>query len=142
MIAKETVELITFMALGFMGFLVLWATIERLIYFRGLNLAKYDSKDKLEVDLTSNFTLIATIASNAPYVGLLGTVFGIMISFYEIGQTGEIDAGSVMTGLALALKATAMGLLVAIPSAISYNLLDRKAEVIATKWEIGEAQKV
>lgn len=135
MIEKDAVELITFIVLGFMGFLVLWATIERIMFFGKIDIKSYQKKELLETDLTRNFTLIATIASNAPYVGLLGTVFGIMISFYNIGLVGQVDAGAVMTGLALALKATAFGLLVAIPAAISYNLLARKAEVLIAKWE-------
>lgn len=135
MIEKDTVEFFTIIILGFMGFLTLWATIERLLFFAKISLETYTKKELLEIDLTRNFSLIATIASNAPYVGLLGTVFGIMISFYNIGTVGQVEAGAVMTGLALALKATAIGLLVAIPSTISYNLLARKVEVLLAKWE-------
>lgn len=141
MIEKDIVETITFIILGFMGFLALWATIERVLFFAKVDLYNYTKKELLETDLTRNFTLIATIANNAPYVGLLGTVFGIMISFYNIGLVGQIDASAVMTGLALALKATALGLLVAIPATVSYNLLARKAEVLISRWEADENQK-
>ena len=80
--------------------------------------------------------MIYTIASNAPYVGLLGTVAGIMITFYTIGEAGLTDTREVMVGLALALKATGLGLVVAIPSMIFYNLLARRAEVLLAQWEI------
>ena len=89
---------------------------------------------ELEIALTNNLTTISTIGANAPYVGLLGTVLGIMITFYDIGQGGKIDANTVMLGLALALKATAAGLLVAIPSIMFYNGLLRKVEVLKSLW--------
>ena len=101
----------------------------------------YDNKTELEIELSKNLTLIATIGSNAPYVGLLGTVFGIIMTFVQIGQSGMVDTTSIMTGLALALQATAGGLLVAIPSIIFYNLLMRKSEVLVAKWEILQEKK-
>ena len=73
------------------------------------------------------------IYSNAPYVGLLGTVIGIMLTFYDMGSTGAIDAGRIMTGLSLALKATALGLAVAIPTLISYNGLQRAMNVASRR---------
>ena len=59
-----------------------------------------------------------------------------MLTFHEIGRSGQIDAASVMTGLALALKATALGLLVAIPSMLSYNGLVARAEALRAHWKI------
>lgn len=53
-----------------------------------------------------------------------------------MGESGNMDVKNIMTSLALALKATAMGLVVAIPSMFFYNHLSRKVEVIVTKWEI------
>jgi biopolymer transport protein ExbB len=89
----------------------------------------------LNVALTRNLTWISTIGSNAPYVGLLGTVFGILITFYDIGQSSNIEPAAIMTGLALALKATAAGLLVAIPSIMIYNGLLRKVDVLSANWK-------
>ena len=82
---------------------------------------------------TKNFTTLYIIYSNAPYVGLLGTVIGIMLTFYDMGSTGAIDAGRIMTGLSLALKATALGLAVAIPTLISYNGLQRAMNVASRR---------
>jgi len=59
-----------------------------------------------------------------------------MLTFYDIGQTGQIDTQSVMVGLALALKATALGLFVAIPAMIFYNLLVAKAERLVSHWKL------
>ena len=122
--------------LAFMSFLSLFFYIERLIFYRNIDLQKYKHLKHLEIDLTKNITIISSIASNSVYIGLLGTVFGIIITFYMMGQTGEIDVKSIMSSLALALKATAMGLIVAIPSMFFYNHITRKLEVLNNLWEI------
>jgi biopolymer transport protein ExbB len=132
---------------GVMGILILmsivslWLFIERMMYFGNLRVSDYETKDELELDLGDNVSTIATIGSNAPYVGLLGTVLGIMITFYSLGDVGAVDPKKIMTGLALALKATALGLVVAIPSIIFYNILLRKMERILTQWEIDAHKK-
>lgn len=132
-------DLLDFGILGFLGFLsilVLCLILERIYIFKKINFANYGDKRTLEIDLTKNLTLIATIGSNAPYVGLLGTVGGIMLTFIEIGQNDMVNTQAIMTGLALALKATALGLIVAIPAIVAYNLLLRKSEILLLKWEI------
>jgi len=73
-------------------------------------------------------------------VGLLGTVLGIMLTFSTIGREGLADTSKIMIGLALALKATAIGLLVAIPSIIFYNLLLRRVKEIIFKWEMKDGR--
>jgi biopolymer transport protein ExbB len=122
--------------LAFMGFLSLWFYIERLIFFKNINLKDYKHKERLEIDITRHTTIISSIASNSVYIGLLGTVFGIIITFYSMGQSGEIDVKIIMSSLALALKATALGLIVAIPSMFFYNHLVRKIEVLDNLWNI------
>ncbi|MBD3809870.1 MAG: TonB-system energizer ExbB [Sulfuricurvum sp.] len=119
-----------------MSIVSLWLFIERLMAYKSLKVEEYQTKEELELDLGDHVSTIATIGSNAPYVGLLGTVLGIMITFYSLGDVGAVDPNKIMTGLALALKATAMGLVVAIPSIIFYNILLRKMERIVTMWEI------
>lgn len=132
---------------GVMGILVLmsivslWLFIERMMYFGNVRISDYETKDELELDLGDNLSTIATIGSNAPYVGLLGTVIGIMITFYSLGDMGAVDPKKIMTGLALALKATALGLVVAIPSIVFYNILLRKIERLLTQWEIASHKK-
>ncbi|HEX5709941.1 MAG TPA: TonB-system energizer ExbB [Sulfuricurvum sp.] len=115
--------------------------IERMMSYGSIRVEEYESKDELELELGNNVTTIATIGSNAPYVGLLGTVLGIMITFYSLGDVGAVDPKKIMTGLALALKATAMGLVVAIPAIIFYNILLRKMERLLTMWEINSQKK-
>jgi len=132
---KEVIEYGIIGFLGFMSFVSLWLTIERYIFYKKVKILEYKDKNSLEIDLSNNLSIIATIASNAPYIGLLGTVLGIMLTFYSMGQQGLVETKEIMTGLALALKATAMGLVVAIPASIFYNLLVRKMEVLIAKWE-------
>lgn len=119
-----------------MSIVSLWLFIERLMAYKAIRLEDYGTKEELELDLGDNVSTIATIGSNAPYVGLLGTVLGIMITFYSLGDVGAVDPKKIMTGLALALKATAMGLVVAIPSIVFYNILLRKMERILTLWDV------
>jgi len=126
--------------LGFMSFLMLWLVIERYLYFARVDLSCFTDSDELEVDLTRNLTTIATIGSNAPYVGLLGTVLGILIVFFDMGQSGAIETATIMLGLALALKATALGLLVAIPSIVFYNALLRRVELLKVRWKGGQSR--
>ncbi len=132
---KQWLDPVVFTTLGLMSLLMFAYTIERFMHYSRLELATFNSQEMLEIDLTNHLTIIASVGSNAPYIGLLGTVLGILITFFDLGQAGLLDAGDIMTGLALALKATAMGLLVAIPSIIFYNGLQRKAEVLRLEWQ-------
>lgn len=133
---KQYLDISVFAVLGIMSFLALAYAIERFISYHRIKVDRYVQLEELKMELNKGLPVIATIASNAPYVGLLGTVFGIMLTFYDIGQSGQIDTNSVMVGLSLALKATALGLLVAIPSMIFYNMLVAKAERLISLWKI------
>ena len=75
--------------LAFMSFLTLWFALERYFFLSKINLAKFEKKGELENSLTNNLTTISTIASNAPYIGLFGTVCGIMITFYKISENSN-----------------------------------------------------
>jgi biopolymer transport protein ExbB len=118
-----------------MSIVALWLFIERMMFYKAIRLDDYQSRDLLELDLTDNLSTIGAIGSNAPYVGLLGTVLGIMITFYTLGDIGAVDTKKIMIGLALALKATAMGLLVAMPSITFYTIVMRKMERILAHWD-------
>lgn len=124
-----------------MSILSLWVFIERLMAYSDIDVKTHDNRDKLELDLANNVSTLATITVNAPYIGLLGTVLGIMLTFYALGESGAVDTKQIMSGLALALKATAMGLVVAIPSGIFYNVLLRKMERILAYWDIEHKAK-
>jgi biopolymer transport protein ExbB len=118
-----------------MSVVALAIAIERRLTYGKIRPEQFPDRGTLEFELTRRLHLIATIGSNAPYVGLLGTVLGIMATFHTLGTEGMMDSGKIMIGLALALKATAMGLLVAIPSIVFYNLLLRRVKGLILRWE-------
>ena len=124
--------------LGFMSFIMLAFTIERYVYFWRVKLNQFRHIELLKVALTRNLTTISSVGSNAPYIGLLGTVLGILVTFHEMGQGGKIDVNTIMLGLAMALKATAAGLFVAIPAILFYNGLMRKVDVLVARWEAAQ----
>ena len=138
---KEIIDYGIISVLGFMSFLSVWFYFERLLFFKQLNIKNYTYKEQLEIDLTNNISIISSFASNSVYIGLLGTVFGIIITFLAMGESGNIDVKIIMSSLGLALKATAMGLIVAIPSMIFYNHLARKIEVKLSLWDIYQKDK-
>jgi len=132
---KEWLDYSIIGILGFMSLLMVTFVVERYLYYRKLHLESFNNLHELDIALTDHLTIISTIGANAPYVGLLGTVLGILITFYDLGQGGGLDARSIMFGLALALKATALGLVVAIPAIIFYNALLRKVDVLKSRWQ-------
>lgn len=133
---KTYLDPIVFSLLGFMALLVIFFTIERMIFFSGLALDKYNDVKELEEDVSKHLTTLYIIYSNAPYVGLLGTVVGIMVVFYDMGNSGNIDVKSITLGLSMALKATALGLLVAIPTLMIYNALLRVSDKKVNHYKI------
>lgn len=132
-------ELVEYGVLGLLLVLSVWViaiAIGRFFYYRQIDVSVWEKRVELESDLTTGLTIIATVATNAPYLGLLGTVLGIMLTFQTLGLTGDIDVKSIMTGLALALKATAAGLLVAIPCVALNNALRRRVKLLLARWDV------
>ena len=136
---KHNVDYIIIGILGLMSFFVVWYTIERIIFYSRVNIKNFSTQEALEESLTQNLTTLYIIYSNAPYVGLLGTVAGIMITFYDMGMSGGIDTKAIMVGLSLALKATALGLLVAIPTLMLYNAFMRKVDILINRYKAQNA---
>lgn len=80
--------------------------------------------------LGSNLPFLATTGSATPFIGLFGTVWGIMASFHDIGQRGSASLAVVAPGISEALIATAAGLAVAIPAVIFYNYFSNKLDLV------------
>lgn len=90
-----------------------------------------------EVDnLETYLSFLATVGSTSPYIGLFGTVWGIMNSFRSIGVLQQVTIATVAPGISEALIATAMGLLAAIPAVIAYNSFAHKAERLTNRYEV------
>lgn len=132
---KDYIDLIIFLILGIMAFIAFWCVVERMLFFRKINFKNYENQEQFDDAISENLTTIYIIYSNAPYIGLLGTVIGIMVTFYEMGLAGNIDVKSIVVGLSLALKATALGLLVAIPALMAYNALLRKISLLSNAYK-------
>ena len=86
-------------------------------------------------NLEKNIGFLATVGSTAPFIGLFGTVWGIMNSFQSIALSKDTSLAVVAPGIAEALLATALGLLAAIPAVIAYNRLSNSLNSYATKLQ-------
>jgi biopolymer transport protein ExbB len=131
--------LVDYGVIGLLLALSLWAVavgVERWRYYRGLDLGQFHNRQVLEIALTKRLVIIGTVAANAPYIGLLGTVLGIMLTFHTMGTSGTMAVSTIMIGLSLALKATAVGLLVAIPCVAMNNVLRRRVAELMTLHQV------
>lgn len=131
-VLKDAVD---FGIIGLLLVLSLWSVaiaIERWLYYRTVDPKTFPNRQVFEIALTKRLVVIGTVAANAPYIGLLGTVLGIMLTFHTMGTSGQMAVTTIMIGLSLALKATAVGLLVAIPCVVMNNVLRRKVSELLT----------
>ncbi|CAE6699424.1 MAG: TonB-system energizer ExbB [Nitrospira sp.] len=131
-------ELVEYGVIGLLIGLNLWAAavaIERWLYYRRIDVHAYPSLDACEIALTKRLVVIGTVAANAPYIGLLGTVLGIMLTFHTMGSSGAMAVATIMIGLSLALKATAAGLVVAIPCVVMNNMLRRRVSELLAQYK-------
>ena len=91
--------------------------------------------EKQMSQISKGFTFLATVGSTAPFIGLFGTVWGIMNSFQSIAISRNTSLAIVAPGIAEALFATALGLLAAIPAVIAYNKFNTEAKKYSQKLE-------
>jgi biopolymer transport protein TolQ len=91
---------------------------------------------KEEEMLEQHLALLASIGSLAPYVGLFGTVWGIMTSFQALGHASQATIAMVAPGISEALIATALGLFTAIPAVIAYNKYTSSANTILNRYDL------
>ena len=91
--------------------------------------------NRAEDSVNSNLSFLATVGSTSPYIGLFGTVWGIMNSFRALGTLQTTTISAVAPGIAEALIATAMGLAAAIPAVIAYNRFSYQADRLLSRYE-------
>lgn len=100
-----------------------------------MNAVRPEEKIRLE----RNLSFLGTLGANAPFIGLFGTVLGIIKAFKDLAESGLQPGGEtsteVMAGISEALVATAVGLLVAIPAVVAYNIFQRRVKRIASEAE-------
>lgn len=98
---------------------------------RSMRVALSREMDRLE----TNLAFLATVGSTSPYVGLFGTVWGIMQSFHALGNVDQATLALVAPGISEALIATAIGLFAAIPAVIAYNRYANQVERLNNRYE-------
>lgn len=132
-------HVVDFGVIGLLLALSLWSVavaVERWMFYRTVDLKQFPNHHLCEIALTKRLVVIGTVAANAPYIGLLGTVLGIMLTFHTMGTSGQMAVTTIMIGLSLALKATAVGLLVAIPCVVMNNILRRRVSELLTLYKV------
>jgi biopolymer transport protein TolQ len=103
----------------------------RIALERSLQLGVSEELSKLD----RNMSWLATTATVSPFIGLFGTVMGIIRAFQDLGQMGSTSLRTVGPGISLALIATAMGLFAAIPAAISFNIFGHRIRELGTRMD-------
>jgi biopolymer transport protein TolQ len=98
---------------------------------RSMRVALSREMDRLD----ANLAFLATVGSTSPYVGLFGTVWGIMHAFHALGNVDQATLALVAPGISEALVATAIGLLAAIPAVIAYNRYSNQVERLNNRYE-------
>ncbi len=132
-------EAIDYGVIGLLLVLSIWSVavaVERWLFYRRVDVRQFPNQQEFEIALTRRLVVIGTVAANAPYIGLLGTVLGIMLTFHTMGTSGTMAVSTIMIGLSLALKATAMGLLVAIPCVVMNNVLRRRVTELIALYKV------
>jgi biopolymer transport protein ExbB len=135
-VLKEAVD---YGVIGLLLALSMWSVavaIERWLFYKKVDIARFTNLQECEIALTKRLVVIGTVAANAPYIGLLGTVLGIMLTFHTMGTSKTIAVSTIMIGLSLALKATAVGLLVAIPCVVLNNVLRRRVSELLSMYKV------
>jgi len=110
--------------------------IETMVLLQGVQRAMRVVLNREVDQLEMHLSFLATVGSTSPYVGLFGTVWGIMNSFMALGAVKQATISSVAPGIAEALIATAMGLFAAIPAVIAYNRYSNDVERLVSRYDI------
>lgn len=119
-----------------MSVIAVGVIIERFLAFSAIQ-KNYHSIDyyTLRLSLEARLGILATFGNNAPFIGLFGTVLGVIQAFHMIGSSNAFDVQPIMQGISEALIATATGLFVAIPCVIAYNYFTRRAKMVLIQKE-------
>lgn len=119
-----------------MSVIAVGVIIERFLAFSAIQ-KNYHSIDyyTLRLSLEARLGILSTFGNNAPFIGLFGTVLGVIQAFHMIGSSNAFDVQPIMQGISEALIATATGLFVAIPCVIAYNYFTRRAKMVLIQKE-------
>ena len=114
-----------------------WVVIvEKIRLFHGIKHKKLTGNpDEVIRPFDKNLWFLSMVAYVSPFIGLFGTVWGVMDSFASIGANQSVSIGVIAPGLAIALGTTALGLIVAIPAAIAHQVFAKRADELYDKLE-------
>ena len=104
------------------------------VVLEGVERAMFVALSEQEIKLEKGLQFLATVGSVSPYIGLFGTVWGIMNSFLGLSQVQQATLSTVAPGIAEALIATAIGLFAAIPAVIAYNRFSARSQTLLTRY--------
>lgn len=104
------------------------------VVLEGVERAMFVALSEQEIKLEKGLQFLATVGSVSPYIGLFGTVWGIMNSFLGLSQVQQATLSTVAPGIAEALIATAIGLFAAIPAVIAYNRFSSRSQTLLTRY--------
>ncbi|WDH51147.1 protein TolQ [Pseudomonas chlororaphis] len=104
------------------------------VVLEGVERSLYVAISEQEIRLEKGLQFLATVGSVSPYIGLFGTVWGIMNSFLGLSQVQQATLSTVAPGIAEALIATAIGLFAAIPAVIAYNRFAARGQTLLTRY--------
>lgn len=105
------------------------------VSLEALHEASQDALLRTKLKWEKNLVLLATIGNNAPFIGLFGTVLGIIQAFHTLSQHSEGGVTTITAGISEALIATGFGIIVAIPAVIAFNLFQRKVKAAFSEAE-------
>ncbi|MBC2690901.1 MULTISPECIES: protein TolQ [Pseudomonas] len=104
------------------------------VVLEGVERAMFVALSEQEIKLEKGLQFLATVGSVSPYIGLFGTVWGIMNAFLGLSQVQQASLSTVAPGIAEALIATAIGLFAAIPAVIAYNRFSARSQTLLTRY--------
>ncbi len=135
---KESEGIVNIFIAGFREFnrLAQKPNVDRTHLVDGVHRSMRVALSREEVNIEHHLPFLATVGSTSPYVGLFGTVWGIMNSFQSLSGMQQVTIATVAPGIAEALIATAMGLFAAIPAVIAYNKFANTAERLNSRYEV------
>lgn len=127
---SERKDLAEIFVVGYQEFLLLQRLKAQTVLSEALERKLKSTLGKQQIMLERGLPMLASIASVAPYIGLLGTVWGIMSAFLGLAQAEQVGLSTIAPSIAEALIATAMGLFAAIPASLAFNHFSAKAAVV------------
>jgi biopolymer transport protein ExbB len=138
---KTTIEITVMAILAISLLTIIYLSINRFSAFSFVeeHLDRFSNRTELEIELNKKMTVLYSVASNAVYIGLFGTVLGVIVTLNQIGASNQKE---IIASLSLPLISTAASIIVAIIGTFLYNALIDKIDTVCKKWDIHNGRSV